>query len=159
MRRWVVICALLIGSCGEEPRKAPVDYDAMNEAAKGPAYPVSPQPIASGELAKFGLSGAICLVPDENHRENLFASSKKTGILRLNFETLKLLARPTDSPIAFEVSDQYGGLDYTVELAVDRASETPAGPQALFYNGEMVIRDEQARIVFEHRGRIECASS
>jgi hypothetical protein len=155
--RAVVLLAFALAACGEETPTSPVDYDAMNRAAEGPARDIDPRPIGTGELERLGLSGGTCVVPGANHRENLFAASRQKGIMRIDFEVMQFAPRPTTNPLPHGVSDRFDGTEYQIELLVDPASETPAGPEQLFYNGTLTVRDARERIVFQHRGRVECS--
>lgn len=151
----------LLAACAErqEPDRAqPVDYDAMNLEAEGPAWPISPEPVATGELAQVGLSGKTCMVPGESHRENLFVATSRKGVMRLDSEISEFAPKPTTNPLPFDISDSFDGQAYSIQLTIDRASESEAGPGLLFYNGQMTIRDPRDRIVFQHRGRIECGA-
>jgi hypothetical protein len=158
MRLVPVIVALALSACGEAPpaQDQPVDYDAMNLEAEGPAWPIAPQPVTTGELARLDLSGVTCTVPGRNHRENLFVATQEKGVMRVDSEILEFAPRPTKNPVAFDISDSFDGLSYRIDLAIDRDSETEAGPGLVFYNGQMTVRDARERIVFEHRGPIEC---
>ncbi|MEE4200655.1 hypothetical protein [Erythrobacter sp.] len=157
MRPAILILAIALSACEEGNPGASVDYDAMNRAAEGPARQIDPQPIGTGELTRFGLSRGTCVVPGANHRENLFAASREKGIMRIDFETMEFAPRPTSDPLPNNVANGFDGTDYQVELTVDRSSETPAGPEQLFFNGTLTVRDARERIVFEHRGRVECS--
>lgn len=156
----LALLAVMAGCAENDQRERaePIDYDAMNLEAEGPAWPIKPEALATGELANLGLSGVTCIVPGENRRENLYAATRKKGIMRLETEILEFAPRPTAILLPYDISDSFDGLIYKVELTIDRGSETEAGPGLLFYNGQMTVRDARERIVFQHRGRIECGA-
>jgi len=158
MRMGLLLVLAFLAGCGSETERqgSPVDYDAMNRRALGPAQPITPEPIRVFELS--GIGSFTCVVAGKAEREVLFVATPSLGMMRLRGENVRFAPAPSEMELPYGISTRFTGQSHEVELFVDPLTETPAGPELAYFSGGITVRDQYDRIVFEYRGRVECGA-
>lgn len=170
MRSVVLMSALALMSCAEgaDSGEAPLDYEAINDAAVGPPQPIAPGTFTSGDIDAHDLYGSGCNVSGQDGNI-IFIARADAGYLRLDDEIMTFAPHPAESGLPFGVADHYDGREQSIDLQVDLASESSpnsASPSTQWaflkdvklYFGTLIIRDTKEREIFRYYGKVTCGA-
>ncbi|MEE4153971.1 MAG: hypothetical protein V2I27_07410 [Erythrobacter sp.] len=161
MRYFFISLIGLLAACeGEAPgARAPIDYEAINDAARGPAIAVQLDALEGDALATRRIEGAFCSVSRLNDPGPFVLATPEVAHAIVDGEPQTFAAWPGKSTLAFEVAQHFDGRAFTLEIApTDRGALSQIGESAAI-DAMVVLRDHEQRRVFEGFGTLECASA
>ncbi len=160
MRVAAILLIGLLAACDNEREaagpRAPVDYDAVNDAARGPAIAVQLEALGGEALAARRIEGAFCSVSRLNDPGPIVIATPEVAHAIVDGEALTFAAYPGKSTLAFEVAQHFDGRAYSLEIAPTPGAAIGPG-QAASADAMVFLRDSNERLVFEGFGLLECA--
>ncbi len=148
----------LVGCSNETEVRTDPDYKAINEAARAPAEPITPDVISFADIEKHNLFGAGCNVLAPGGEGLLLVANHEAAYFLLDGKLISLAPHPGSDQLPYGTFAHFDGLAHAVELAIDEESGQQQGSELTNYQGRLTIFDERDRIVFEHAGMIECGA-
>ena len=148
----------LVGCSEETVVQTEPNYKAINEAARAPAAPITPDVISFADIEKHNLFGAGCNVLSPDGEGLLLIANDEAAHFLLDGKLISLAPHPGSDELPYGTHAHYDGLAHAVELAIDEESGQQQGSELTNYEGRLTIFDERDRIVFEQAGSIECGA-
>lgn len=148
----------LVGCSNETVVRTDPDYKAINEAARAPAAPITPDVISFADIEAHNLFDAGCNVLSPDGEGLLLIADDEAAHFLLDNTLISLVPHPGSDELPYGTFAHYDGLAHAVELAIDEESGQQQGSELTNYDGRLTIFDERDRIVFEHAGKIECGA-
>ena len=158
----------LLAGCGDkpEPDRSLSDEQAIamvNKMSEPPIIPIKPQEITARDISVNNLEGIACGFVLPSDADPIFVAAQERGWLKLGGRIIELTADRSSDPVFRLSFDKFIGLENWLTLApeVDAGAGTDVAPGQPASAGndrsaEIVIRNEQEKVVFRGRGSIEC---
>jgi len=157
--RWLALLfPCLIAACDGAPAgaPAPLDYEEINEAARGPAIAVQLEALGEGALATERVSGAFCSLSRLNDPGPIIIATPEVAYAVIDGEPHTFAAYPGKSALAFEVAQHFDGRAYSLEIELADPSGAVREEGRFSADAMVLLRDPLKRLIHEGFATLDC---
>ena len=169
MRGWLssvlLIGALALSGCDggrsqqEQERKDEHDIAMVENANRGVAMPITPEPLLFPDIQQHHLFGTSCsFVPTGGGVGALAMAMADKGYMKVDGKVVRLAADSGSAKLPFGAHSKYDGKKFSFELGLAEASGKQIGAEATTYQGRLTARDGYGRVIYDKIGDVQCGS-
>lgn len=154
----MILLAVALASCADEPESEPVDIEQMNKEALGPPVPITLEPITFARIEGEGLFGAGCNFSVTKGGDLLLIAQKDYAAFLIDGEVVKASPDMGSDQLPYAARAKYDGMANSVRLELDEASGAQSGMETIAYTGALTITDDRDRPVYSAEGYFDCGA-
>ena len=161
MRVAVMICALALAGCSDEPSEAEREAAVAEVEAhqEPPVEELEPAQFTAADIERGDLYGAGCIFKRPSDGEYGIAIARAgEGYLKRNGDVDILAADMGSAELPYLARRKYDGRVYSFTIDLDAEAGVQSGEETSDYPAMLSVRDGQDRIVFETRGTAQCGA-
>ncbi|MFW2350599.1 hypothetical protein [Qipengyuania sp.] len=161
MRRLVLVCALALAACSNEPteeeRAAAVAEVEANQTP--PPEQLELAPIRYREIEQHDLFGAGCsFAPEGGGLSAVALAMAETGHFLRGSELVTMAADKGSRELPYLARRKYDGKAYSMVLDLDEAEGEQSGEETSDYPATLTIRDSNEQVVYRKPGMAQCGA-
>ncbi|MBX7502668.1 hypothetical protein K3181_14600 [Qipengyuania sp. YG27] len=161
MRRLVLVCALALAACSNEPteeeRAAAVAEVEANQTP--PPEQLELAPIRYREIEQHDLFGAGCsFAPEGGGLSAVALAMAETGHFLRGSELVTMAADKGSRELPYLARRKYDGKAYSMVLDLDEAEGEQSGEETSDYPATLTIRDANDEVVYRKPGMAQCGA-
>lgn len=161
MRRLVLVCALALAACSNEP----TEEERAAAVAEVEAHQTPPPeqlelaPIRYREIEQYDLFGAGCsFAPEGGGLAAVALAMAETGHFLRGSELVTMAADKGSRELPYLARRKYDGKAYSMVLDLDEAAGKQSGEETSDYPATLTIRDPHDEVVYRKRGMAQCGA-
>ncbi len=161
MRRLVLVCALALASCSNEP----TEEERAAAVAEVEAHQTPPPeqlelaPIRYREIEQHDLFGAGCsFAPEGGGLAAVALAMGETGHFLRGSELVTMAADKGSKELPYLARRKYDGKAYSMVLDLDEAAGKQSGEETSDYPATLTIRDANDEVVYRKPGMAQCGA-